>query len=100
MTRAGRSLAWYLDLFGEDRFFIELQQHQIPELPMVNKKLLEIGRRNGAKFIATNDVPLYQSGGCTAAGYLVGHSDRQGFWHLPFTGQTRCEWRLANEIWI
>jgi DNA polymerase-3 subunit alpha len=55
-ARAERILLWYLDVFGKDRFFIELQQHQIPELPMVNKTLLEIGKRHGAKFIATNDV--------------------------------------------
>lgn len=53
---AEQKLLWYLDLFGKDRFFIELQQHQIPELPMVNKTLLELGKRHGAKFIATNDV--------------------------------------------
>lgn len=56
IARAERSLKWYLDLFGKDRFFIELQSHNIPELPMVNQSLLTLGRKLGAKLIATNDV--------------------------------------------
>ena len=55
-ARAERSLAWYLDVFGKESFFLELQEHSIPELPMVNKTLLELGGRFGANFIATNDV--------------------------------------------
>ncbi|MDO9547277.1 MAG: PHP domain-containing protein, partial [Pelolinea sp.] len=49
-------LDWYFDVFGKDRFFLELQRHDIPELEQVNKDLIEIGKRYDAKFIATNDV--------------------------------------------
>lgn len=47
---------WYYDVFGPDRFFVELQQHNIPEILDLNKQLLELGARYSAKFIATNDV--------------------------------------------
>ncbi len=47
---------WYHDVFGADRFYVELQQHDISELVDLNKKLLEMGARYGAKFVATNDV--------------------------------------------
>jgi DNA polymerase-3 subunit alpha len=54
--KAQNKLDWYLDVFGPDRFFFELQHHDIPELPGVNKNLIELGQRYNANFIATNDV--------------------------------------------
>ncbi|MCE1254860.1 MAG: DNA polymerase III subunit alpha [Anaerolineae bacterium] len=53
---ARRRMAWYFDLFGRDRFFLELQKHDIPELDKVNKTLLEMGKTFNAQYIATNDV--------------------------------------------
>ena len=49
-------LDWYFDVFGNDRFYLELQRHDIPELEQVNKDLIEVGKRYNAKYIATNDV--------------------------------------------
>ena len=49
-------LDWYYDVFGPDRFFFELQSHDIPELDLVNRKLLELGKRYQARYVATNDV--------------------------------------------
>ncbi|HRK91602.1 MAG TPA: DNA polymerase III subunit alpha, partial [Anaerolineales bacterium] len=53
---AVRKWNWYYDVFGPDRFFVELQQHNIPEILDLNKKLLELGARYSAKYVATNDV--------------------------------------------
>ncbi len=50
------ALDWYFELFGRDRFFIELQQHAIPELEPVNKTLLGLGQRYDARYVVTNDV--------------------------------------------
>ena len=47
---------WYADVFGRDRFFVELQQHNIKEITDLNKKLLSLGARYDARYIATNDV--------------------------------------------
>lgn len=49
-------LDWYYDVFGPDNFFLELQQHEIPELDTINKALLEMGKRYDARYVATNDV--------------------------------------------
>ena len=48
----------YLDIFGKDRFFIELQEHHIPALTDINKKLIEMAPHFGLEnnFLATNDV--------------------------------------------
>ena len=47
---------WYSEVFGRDRFFVELQQHNIKEITDLNKQLLSLGARYEARFIATNDV--------------------------------------------
>ena len=53
---AVRRMNWYYDVFGPDRFFVELQQHNIKEITDLNRKLVEMGARYSAKYIATNDV--------------------------------------------
>ena len=53
---AVRKMNWYYDVFGPDRFYVELQQHNIAELVGLNKKLVEMGAKYSAKFVATNDV--------------------------------------------
>jgi DNA polymerase III subunit alpha len=53
---AVRRMNWYYDVFGPDRFYVELQQHNISELVDLNRKLVELGAKYSAKFVATNDV--------------------------------------------
>ena len=47
---------WYSEVFGRDRFFVELQQHNIKEITELNRQLLSLGARYDARYIATNDV--------------------------------------------
>lgn len=56
MEKAHRLLSWYVDVFGKERFFVELQEHSIPELSDLNKTLIELAGRYGLNFLATNDV--------------------------------------------
>ncbi|MFZ0532597.1 MAG: DNA polymerase III subunit alpha, partial [Anaerolineales bacterium] len=56
LDRADKLLGWYYDLFGPDNYFLELQQHAIPELATVNKQLFELGKRHNSHYVATNDV--------------------------------------------
>lgn len=53
---AYEKLKWYLDVFGRDRFFLELQGHDIPDLRRVNNVLLDWSRKHEVGLIATNDV--------------------------------------------
>ncbi|BAN02276.1 DNA polymerase III subunit alpha [Ilumatobacter coccineus] len=43
------------DIFGRDNFFIELQDHGIPEQHQTNPKLMEIAKKIRAPLLATND---------------------------------------------
>jgi len=55
-VEAGRQvLEWYIQTFGAENFFIELQNHNIPELPALNKTLIDLSKRYNLKTIATND---------------------------------------------
>ncbi len=53
---ARRKLDWYFDVFGPDRFFLELQKHPIPELDTINRTLLDMGKHYNAHYVATNDT--------------------------------------------
>ncbi|HZD10315.1 MAG TPA: DNA polymerase III subunit alpha [Candidatus Binatia bacterium] len=54
--RVHKLMSFYLDVFGKDRFFVELQEHSIPALTQVNKVLFDLAGKYGLKFLATNDV--------------------------------------------
>ena len=49
-------LGWYVDVFGKENFFIELQEHSIPELVKVNKILVPWAEKFGLNLVVTNDV--------------------------------------------
>ena len=46
----------YQDIFGKGNFFLELQDHGIPEQQTVNQQLLRMHRETGINLVATNDV--------------------------------------------
>ncbi len=49
-------LHWYREVFGPDRWYIEFQEHDIPELTQVNKRLFEFANKYQVPIIVTNDV--------------------------------------------
>ncbi|MBK8031210.1 MAG: DNA polymerase III subunit alpha [Chloroflexi bacterium] len=55
-AEARELIDWYVQVFGKDNFYLELQSHDIPELKPVNDWLIDIGRRDDVGFLATNDV--------------------------------------------
>ncbi len=57
VDEARKALAWHVDVFGRERFLIELQLHDgIPQLVDLNRQLLALGREFGLRSVATNDV--------------------------------------------
>ncbi len=49
-------IGWYQDVFGPEHFFLELQQHDIPQLERLNRWLVENSRYTHVPLVATNDV--------------------------------------------
>ena len=46
----------YQDIFGRGNYFLELQDHGIPEQRLVNQRLLQMSEELGIELAATNDV--------------------------------------------
>ncbi len=84
---ARKQLGWYQDVFGPDRFYVELQEHDIPELRQLNEALLEISPYANIPLIATNDVHYVRREDadphdvllCIGTGSLVGDKKRLRF---------------------
>ena len=46
----------YQEIFGEGNFFLELQDHGIPEQGLVNQQLFKMSKETGIELVATNDI--------------------------------------------
>ena len=46
----------YRDIFGENNYFLELQDHGIPDQKLVNQQLMKMSSETGIELVATNDV--------------------------------------------
>jgi len=55
-TELHKTLESYLEIFGRDNFFLELQDIGLAENKIVNRKLLELSSKYNVKVVATNDV--------------------------------------------
>ena len=44
------------EVFGENNFFLEIQDHGIPEQKTVNQGMLRLNRETGIPLVATNDI--------------------------------------------
>ena len=53
---ACKSAREYEDIFGKGNFFLELQDHGLPEQKQVNQALLRMSRELNIELVATNDV--------------------------------------------
>ncbi len=109
--------ARFQDIFGKDNFFIELQDHGIPEQAKTNPQLLEIARKIGAPVVVTNDSHYtneidsvaHDALLCVQTGSLMSDPDRfqlHGNQHfLKTAAEMRSEWSelpeaCDNTLWI
>ena len=46
----------YRDIFGEGNYFLELQDHGLPDQAFVNQQLIKMSQETGIDLVATNDV--------------------------------------------
>lgn len=56
LAEAREAALRYLDIFGEDNYFLELQDHGIPDQTVVNTELLKMHEELGIPLVATNDI--------------------------------------------
>ncbi len=54
--KARELIGWYQDTFGPENFYLELQQHKIKELEVLNHWLVDNSKYANVPLLATNDV--------------------------------------------
>ncbi len=56
VDEARKAAGWFKELFGADRYFVELMDHGLPEQKEVNRGLVELARALDLRTVATNDA--------------------------------------------
>ena len=95
-------------IFGENNFFLELQDHGIPDQKTVNQGLLRLHQETGIDLVATNDVHyIYDSDVeahdillCIQTGKKVSDTDRMryegGQYYLKSAEEMGLSWRMPK----
>jgi DNA polymerase-3 subunit alpha len=71
VAKAKDTVDFFKQTLGADNYFLELQNHGIPEQAKVNKQLLQFAKEFGLKLVATNDVHYINKGDAHAHDCLV-----------------------------
>ncbi|MDR7871224.1 MAG: DNA polymerase III subunit alpha [Tissierellaceae bacterium] len=115
--RAKKSALEYKEIFGQDNFFLELQDHGIREQINVNEQLIKLSNETGIPLVATNDVHYLKKEDaavhdvllCIQTGKTVDEENRMKFpsnqfylkspseMYSLFSNQTKA---LENTAWI
>ena len=56
LPRAREAIDWFKQTLGAENFYLELQNHGMPEQAKVNRQLITWAKEFGLKLVATNDV--------------------------------------------
>ena len=56
LDRARNTIDWFRQVLGPENYYLELQNHGIPEQAKVNRHLIPWAKDFGLKLVATNDV--------------------------------------------
>ena len=85
--RAEALVAEYVEIFGQDNFFLEIQDHGLPEEKTVNRVLRELAKKYDIGLVATNDVHYVHADDsefhdillCVQTGRTINDPDRMRF---------------------
>ena len=92
----------YRDLFGPDRYYIELQDHGLPEQKEINEKLIRLARKLNVPLVVTNDIHYIEKEDAEAQDALrcIGFKNLLNEPHQTM-GDGRTEWyfKTEEEMW-
>ena len=69
--KARDTIDWFKQTLGPDNFYLELQNHGIPEQAKVNRHLIQWAKDHDLKLVATNDVHYLERGNWRAHDCLI-----------------------------
>jgi DNA polymerase III alpha subunit len=80
LDKARETVDWFKQTLGAENYFLELQNHGIPEQGKVNKHLIKWSKEFGLKLVATNDVHYIEKKrfACARLSRLHRHADATG----------------------
>ncbi|MBN2514177.1 MAG: DNA polymerase III subunit alpha, partial [Sedimentisphaerales bacterium] len=58
---ARKAIEQYLKIFGTERFFVEIQEHEPNEHPQLGQMMADLAQRMGVGVVATNDVHFLEA---------------------------------------
>ncbi len=61
-NKAKETAIWFKEVFGENNYFLEIQDHGIEEQKKVNPQIIRISEETGIPLVATNDVHYIEGG--------------------------------------
>ena len=71
LHRARETIDWFKQTLGPENFYLELQNHGLPEQAKVNRHLIAWAKEFGLKLVATNDVHYIEKGHSHAHDCLI-----------------------------
>jgi DNA polymerase-3 subunit alpha len=71
LPRAREAIDWFKQTLGAENFYLELQNHGIPEQAKVNRHLIPWAKEFGLKLVATNDVHYVEKANSHAHDCLI-----------------------------
>src|SRR5262245_1705204 len=107
LEQAEKAATEYQDIFGKDRFFLEIHDHGLEKQRKIIPDMLRIGERTGIRVAATNDCHyMHKDDGCAhdillciQTGKTVSDPNRMKFYTDQVYFKTRAEMdRVFGEI--
>ncbi len=94
---------WYKNVFGAQNYFLEVQNHNLPEQQTVNAYIEKLSRETGIPLVATNDVHypnkedsfMHKVLLCIQTGTKIGEKNSLEFKTEEFYLKTEEEMRMA-----
>lgn len=102
-----RLAGYYKELLGKDNFFLELQDHGLPEQKLINRELVNIAGKLGLGLVATNDVHYLKGQDafvhdvllCIQTGKTINEENRLRFPGQDFYFKSPAQmWELFREV--
>ena len=101
--KAKETALWYKNVFGEGNYYLELQNHLLPEQKQIEPYLIKLSQDTGIPLVATNDVHYVKKEDsktqnillCISTGHILGEKIDIGFETEEFYLKSEEEMRAA-----
>ena len=99
--KASKNANIFKEIFGAENFYLEIQDHGVPEEKELSRKIVELSKKTGVPLVATNDAHYLSEEDaraheillCIGEGKTINDGTRTVF------GSTKYYVRSADEMW-